>query len=253
MNHCLIDIDNNGIGDHAYAIALPPAFLDEHSDCSPDGSCYLCIPGGELLEGNERTILIPDDSTITILGGSDSSLRSENGIIGRHETLVIRVTINGVPPEPTSTDLAGSVFGLGDNPAEQTMVGQYDACSFGQLEFYPAEGENIWDGVMEVSISTGETSILSMLSEMQNAANDMISGGVNPKHFMFVVPYGTEFQGANDWVAFGYVGGSSSFFNNQWGDSLTSQLHENGHNLGFHHSSEGNVEYGDKTGIMGYR
>lgn len=253
MYHCLIDQDNNGVGDHVYAIALPPDFLHEQSDCSADGSCYLCIPGGQLLDDDERSIFIPENSTITVLEGSGSSLRSETGITGRHETLVVRVAINGIPPEPSSTDLAGSVFGLGDNPAEQTMVGQYDACSYGQLEFYPAEGENIWNGVIEVSILTEETNILSILNVMQNAVDDIIPDGVNPQHFMFVVPHGTVFQGDNNWVAFGYVGGSSTFFNNWWGDSLTAQMHENGHNLGFHHSSEGSVMYGDKSGIMGYR
>lgn len=133
------------------------------------------------------------------------------------------------------------------------MVGQYKACSFDQLEFYPAEGENIWNGVMDVSISNGQTNIQSLLNDMQNAVNDIIPDGVNPRHLMFVVPYGTEFQGVKDWVAFGYVGGSSTFFNNWWGDYLTAQMHENGHNLGFHHSSEGSVQYGDKSCIMGYR
>jgi hypothetical protein len=253
FHHCLIDQDNNGVGDRAYAIALPSDFLDEQSECTADGSCYICIPGGQLLDDEERSIFIPDNSTITVLGGSESSLRSEIGITGQHETLVVRVTINDVPPEPSSTDLAGSVFGLGGNPAEQTMVGQYDACSFGQLEFYPAEGENIWNGVMDVSISNGQTNILSLLTVMQNAANDLLPDGVTPQHVMFVVPYGTMFQGSTDWVAFGLVGGTSSYFNNWWGDYLTAQMHENGHNLGFHHSSEGSVEYGDKTGIMGYR
>jgi hypothetical protein len=203
---------------------------------------------------DERFISIPDNSTITLVEGFGSRQRRLS-ITGNHETLVVRVTINGNGPFPSTTDLAGSVFGLGDNPAAHSMAGQYNACSFGKLQFLPAEGDTIWNGVMNIEISNegGTLSILSMLSDLADAVEAKIPQGMEPRHIMYVVPPGTEFQGVVDWVAFAYLGGYSSYYNNWWGDSLSSTMHEIGHNLGFHHSGEGAELYGDKTGLMGYR
>jgi hypothetical protein len=215
----------------------------------------ISVPGGKLLDDDDEPFVsIPDNSTITVVESFESRQRRLS-ITGNHETLVVRVTIDGNDPDPSTTDLAGSVFGLGDNPAEQTMAGQYSACSFGQLQFYPAVGNNILNGVMNIEISKGggTLSILSLLSDLEVAVEDKMPSNIDPDHIMYVIPHGTEFQGGTAWVAFAYVGGYSSFYNNMWGDYLSSQMHEVGHNLGFHHSSEGFVQYGDTTGLMGYR
>jgi hypothetical protein len=207
-----------------------------------------------LHDEDERFISIPDNSTITLVEGSGSRQRRLS-ITGKHETLVVRVTINDNGPVPSTTDLAGSVFGLGGNPAAQSMAGQYSACSFGQLQFLPAKGDTILNGVMNIEISKegGPLSILSLRSDLADAVEAKIPQGLEPRHIMYVVPPGTEFQGAADWVAFANVGDYRSYFNNQWGDSLSATMHEIGHNLGFNHSGKGPEPYGDKTGVMGQR
>jgi hypothetical protein len=211
----------------------------------------------------ENSIYIPDVSTITVVEGFRSRHRRRlDAITGQHETLVVRVTINDIGPNPLSDALAGSVFGLGGNVPDQTMTGQYNACSFGKLQFYPASGTNIWNGVVDISISGDELKILSLISQgtLSDAVKAIIPSGVSPEHIMYVLPYGTQFpknaagtEFTTNWVAFAYVGGYTSYYNDKWGDYLSSQMHEVGHNLGFHHSSEGSVQYGDKTGLMGYR
>jgi hypothetical protein len=219
------------------------------------GPCYINIPSGEL-HGyeDERFISIPIDSSITLVEEVGFRQR-ELSITGMHQVLVIRVKLNGVLPSPSATDLAGSVFGLGDNPAAQSFVEQYSACSFGQLQFFPAEGNNILNGVMDIEMDKGNgtLSTLSLVSALADAAKAKMPEGMVPDHLMYVLPYGTSFQGNLNWVAFAYVGGHSSFFNDMWGDSLSATMHEIGHNLGFHHSGEGTEGYGDKTGLMGYR
>jgi hypothetical protein len=219
------------------------------------GPCYISIPGGTVHDyGDDRFISFPIDSSITLVDGV--GLRQRRlAITGMHQTLVIYVKINGIPPVPSTTDLAGSIFGLGDNPAAQSMSAQYSACSFGQLQFFPAEGTNIVNGVMDIEINkgSGTLSTLSLLSDLAAAVKVKIPQGMAPRHTMYVLPYGTEFQGSLNWVAFAYVGGTSSYFNDSWGDSLSCTMHELGHNLGFHHSGEGTEQYGDKSSLMGYR
>jgi hypothetical protein len=250
----LIDHDQNGFGGLPYAIDLPFDFLDEHEDCMDNGLCNISIPGGKLHDEDERFISIPDMSTITLVEGFGSRQRRLS-VRGKHKTLVVRVTINGAGPGPSDSDLAGTVFGLGDNPAAQSMAGQYSACSFGQLQFFPAEGDTIWNGVMNIEILTGggTLSILSLLSDLAAAVEDKMPQDVEPRHIMYVVPSGTDFQGVVDWVAFAKVGDYSSYFNNWWGDSLSSTMHEIGHNIGLHHSGEGTEPYGDTSGVMGSR
>jgi hypothetical protein len=219
------------------------------------GPCYINIPGGELHGYEEgRFISIPVDSSITLVEAAGVR-RRELAITGSKQTLVIRVKLNGVQPTPSATVLAGSAFGLGGKPAAQTLVGQYNACSFGQLQFFPAEGTNILNGVMDIDIKKGNgtLSTLTLLSDLAAAATAKMPAGMNPNHIMYVLPYGTAFQGNKNWVAFAYVGGRSSYFNNMWGDSLSATMHEIGHNLGFRHSGEGDNDYGDQTNLMGYR
>ncbi len=62
------------------------------------------------------------------------------------------------------------------------------------------------------------------------------------------MPAGT----AGDWIAYGYSGWSRTVFNNEWCGYVSSAVHEIGHNLGLSHSAKGNVEYGDKQGMMGF-
>ena len=42
-----------------------------------------------------------------------------------------------------------------------------------------------------------------------------------------------------------------SVYSDTWCNSVSSQLHEVGHNLNFGHASEGTAEYGDQSGMMG--
>jgi hypothetical protein len=48
------------------------------------------------------------------------------------------------------------------------------------------------------------------------------------------------------------MNGGLSVYNDELCTSVSSQMHEIGHNLNLGHSSQGNDKYGDQTGMMGY-
>jgi len=69
--------------------------------------------------------------------------------------------------------------------------------------------------------------------------------------------------GTGTWVAYAFVNHKFSFYNNLWCSSVSSQMHEVGHNLGMGHSGKfvqvsnndddkKYVTYADRTGVMGF-
>lgn len=256
---CIIDEDKNGYGDMAYAINLPDDFIELHKAEIGSG-LFINIPGGQVNYEDEPFIEFPGNATISVVDGfgSQNDGRQLNSITGDRWILVVRVSINNKSPDPSSLELAGAIFGVGPgwNIPAQSMAGQYSDCSFGQLEFFPVTGNsNVKFGVVDVAIYSNDDNVLNMRQNMLNAANTATSNSLNksPDHIMYVVAGGTKYKGSDVWVAFAYLGGKSSFFNNDWGKRLSSEMHEIAHNFGFQHSSEDTVEYGDQTDMLGYR
>lgn len=52
-------------------------------------------------------------------------------------------------------------------------------------------------------------------------------------------------------ASFSNTNGVKSWYKDTFGSSPFIQMHEIGHNLGFFHSGEGNIDYGDPTDVMG--
>ena len=73
----------------------------------------------------------------------------------------------------------------------------------------------------------------------------------NFDHILFCLPEGTISEGKN-WIAYAYRYTKFSFFNDDWCGSITSKMHEVGHNFGNGHSGEGEEgPYEDRTCVMG--
>jgi len=134
---------------------------------------------------------------------------------GEKTVLVFRITANDVVPTKTAAEVSDGVFGTtGD---EVTLTSQYSACSYGQLNFAAASGQELADltdghaGVINISVVTVNSSMLeaeinnAVIVKAQDTANDGLGLDLaDYDHIMFHVPLGTEItaNGGTGWVAF---------------------------------------------------
>ena len=192
-------------------------------------------------------------STIHPTAAAPSSPRS---------VLVVRILGDSGAEEPVETKarLAGAVFGMGNETLSNSMLAQFNRCSFGQLDFIPADGHPlISNGVMDVALSFTlegrnvdtdrylfheETAALLGVNSLETAFD----------HVMFCVAAGTVFSfgsRSREWTALG-LRETYSYFNSKFlrCDKLSALMHEMGHNLGLHHSGERDSQFGDTTGVV---
>ena len=285
---CTFDDSQEAVGGMAYKINLPGAFVNENRKCIVNGACYVDIPGGQVLDDDisEPTIEFPEATVMSVKDKSKSDSERSRKLLttGSNPVLVVRVQASDSSCDPTSEELAGSVFGIGNQALSHSMVSQYYSCSQEQFTVHPIDGNNVVNGVLDVTISEKAwgTNIFSITNTMFQAASAAVGSSLSetPRHIMYCVPYGTTYSGSKNWVAFAHVGGYNSWYNDNWCNMLSAQvsalnslclsstkasvclttlyflifqMHEIGHNLGMQHSNENGQSYGDQTGLMGFR
>lgn len=178
---------------------------------------------------------------------------------GTLNTLVVRVNANDNSPPP-ATDLSEDIFG-----DEYCLKSQYNKCSYGKLqiqEYVPGTVSDVptafeAPGVIDIYVdANAEGNYYQNMQSLANTALQEKLGTPNPGSIfdlvLFCMPPGME-----KWLAYAYMGRWDSYYNNDWCQAVTSQMHEVGHNIGLHHSGEyfgaDNAKaYGDGTGIMGF-
>jgi len=177
---------------------------------------------------------------------------------GSLNTLVVRVVANDSQP-PIATALSEDIF---NDP--YCLKSQYAACSYGKLtiqEYEPGDGisnvPTVAPGIVEVNIQTNaiglsKESIEDLAKAELNKLLDTDDPGSMFDIVMFCMPPGT-----GNWLAFARIGDWASSYNDDWCQSISSQMHEVGHSIGLHHSGENTgtdsaQEYGDQTGYMGF-
>ncbi len=178
-----------------------------------------------------------------------ANLNTSPGTPQTRSVLIVKVIANDTQSTLSIAQLSDSVFG---NQGDRVnLKSQYLACSNGKLEFIPATGENITDGVIEVVIDEAvagkshehiKNATLSALTQQLGAAPES-----QYQHIMIAIPPGTQ----GSWTAYATINGGLSVYNDRWITSVSAQMHEIGHNLNLGHSSEGTDLYGDRTGVMG--
>ncbi len=187
-------------------------------------------------------------------------LRAEiAGTLDTRKVLVVRVVDvdgDGRGPDADAEKLQEDIF-IG----KVCLKTQYEACSHDQVlieqatEFSSSLENNVEvQGVVDVHINAiaklGNYKALEF--EAVTAANSTY-GEKYPlaetfDHVMFCQPGGT-----GDWLAYAYVNDWRSFYNNEWCQRVSAQMHEIGHNLNLAHSGLPNdIVYADKSGMMGF-
>ena len=177
---------------------------------------------------------------------------------GSLTTLVVRVKANDREP-PAAAALSEDIFF-----DDVCLKSQYDKCSYGKLKIEEYDGSNTnlptpnATGVIEIDVEVNAEG--NTKEEIQRIVNTKLKEmlGVNdPRNVgidlvMFCMP-----PGMGSWLAYAYIGRWDSYYNNDWCQAVSSQMHEVGHSIGLHHSGEydgtsSQQEYGDQSDMMGY-
>uniref|UniRef100_A0A7S1B5D5 Peptidase M11 gametolysin domain-containing protein n=1 Tax=Corethron hystrix TaxID=216773 RepID=A0A7S1B5D5_9STRA len=133
------------------------------------------------------------------------------------------------------------------------MKSQFKACSYGKLTFdavpdRPSVG--LKDGVMTVRLNKdvrGNEPYTVQNWVRAELFRRLGSSYLKYDHLAFCMP-----PGMGLWLAYGYVPGTLTVYNDEWCGRVSAQMHEVGHNLGFDHSGTVRGEYDDTSGMMGY-
>lgn len=163
---------------------------------------------------------------------------------GTLDTLVLRVTGgNNSVMDASPSQLRSDIF-----TDEFCLATGYAACSKNQLIIAPTnKGTNGVVDVRVTSIPNGSND--DELREQAVSKATQTYGQLTPQFDLVMVCLP---PGSGNFVAYAYVNGYLSVYNNFWCTRASAQMHEVGHNLGLGHSNEGEEVYGDQSSMMGY-
>jgi hypothetical protein len=221
-------------------------FIQSFKKGRPQDECF--IPPGQTRfltnvvntdnqEGNERRNLANVDHT------------------GDRRILVVRVIADDKSTTASVSDLRMDVFDDLVNVATQ-----YKACSHDKLNFRKANNRALTgnSGGGNTGISGGVTTVRVPVStdEGDSAMRNAIVGILNDNfgvsspsqladHVMLCLPADTM-----NGIAYAGVGSWMSVYNNEWCSSVSTQMHEIGHNLNLAHANENGNTYNDQTGMV---
>jgi len=173
---------------------------------------------------------------------------------GVMRTLVLRVTDNlGDQPENNAQKISDLIFGthkltLTDNL--NSLASMYDRCSGGKMMFVPVTGQDVVDGILEITVETNMTGMgtLTAASWTQDTFNEL-NEELNIEFDVYSMIMPSTVPGGGGLAA---MGGDHQMYYSGAENSLELLVHEFGHNLGFHHSGvPDGSEYGDGSCMMG--
>ena len=251
--------ESDGRGDMTYQLDLPEDFLSANMDEIMTGTAQICIPGGRAVRSvngeTDSMIIIPPGADIQMVGVSLFRRQLQVSGFGVRKTLVVRAVGTDGGPDESRDLLAGALFGIGPEPLENNMRAQFQRCSFGQIDFLPANGfPQIVNGIMDVNVGyrmDGKeiSQVEDDIVEKTEDALGLYALSTEFDHVLFCIPPGVRKDG-DSWTAYASRPGWRSVYRSKYCASLSMLMHEIGHNLGLQHSNEGSKEYGDQTGYV---
>lgn len=233
-------------GDLSYDLSLPQSFIDANHDLD-QGFTHISIPGGCI---NGTTVTYPSNATISVLPEQHRHLEKKKE--GNLTVLFVRVTQQRDTPHPANFKVLETLWS--NRPG--SFVEQMNECSFGKLNFQKAEGPGIRNGMYEIDLDYSIEDMRHRDVERRIIPKlDVIGGESAFDHVIYCLPGGTRDRantGNKNWVAYALLNHGRSVYNEAHCGSLTTTLHEVGHNLGLHHANQDGFGYADITGNMGY-
>ncbi|CAJ1957538.1 unnamed protein product [Cylindrotheca closterium] len=153
--------------------------------------------------------------------------------------------------DPTTCNTYGNDADLGGGP--ETGNSACCVCGGGTTSNY---NNNVIDGVFEINVPVAASSLTS--SQLEDVAMNELESQFGSSNLedqfdliMLCLPPGTT---DGNWVAYAGLPGYVSVYNDDACLYPSVQMHEVGHNVGLTHASDNtdvDVEYGDRTGMMG--
>ena len=222
LYRCITDEAQEGDGESEmfYSINLPTAFVNAHNITLDSGLSTICIIGGSAVRtefGKPDYVVLPSNPNIYFVA-SRASRQRRLAQTGTRTVLFVRVTAPNSLQSNTDATLAAETFGTGSQ--KNSMRSQYIACSAGRLSFVAASGNaKISNGVITISLpsSVNSANIFSLENSVKTAVKDALvvsDLGTSFSNIMVCMPYGTTYSGQKDWLAYAYVNGQYSYFNN---------------------------------------
>ncbi|KAI2496201.1 Gametolysin peptidase M11 [Fragilaria crotonensis] len=236
------------------------------------GATTIYVPGGAFIDDHTSELVVPSAARVKIgrrkklgsLRGSASrhanvmdrtSMSGNRRLLstGRRTVIVIRIVAIDSATTASEAQLSDDIFGTSGDGLN--LKSGYNFCSYGQLQFEPlSTNERVGaDGVYTVYLRNTYV-VGSSSGKVYDAALAQVTAdlGKSPNlladHVMFCIPPGTT----GGWIAYAAPNHWMSVYNDKWCQYPSSGMHELGHNLNLHHSGEGNDEYNDQSGLMGY-
>jgi hypothetical protein len=229
---------------------LPKHILDSYEmELKAPGRKSISIEGARLPKMNRATGIYPSGEifaphgTRVFIEESDSESRTEiSRYEGKKKVLVIRVRALDAETTLSQAILSERIFGDGSNIQQKdpklpatTLAKTYRECSMGKLDFVPAKGYDIVNGIGFVDIEMNVKNATT--SDVENA----ITVEVKKKygrfedydHVMYCFPAGTLTKNLHGWIAYGYMKFYRSNYNDLWCGQNSAVTHEIGHNIGF--------------------
>lgn len=155
---------------------------------------------------------------------------------GTRKVIVLRVISgsdrNRISPSLSRQQIRDSIFGDPKNPGKCSFKTQYARCSQGQLNFVPASfrgsSYGVFDLIMTTSLKNRALSLDTQAS-LNRAFIAKFGDTSQYHHIMYCLPRGM-LQG--EFVALAGNNDNVSFFSDPWCGSMSSTMHEIGHNMG---------------------
>jgi len=175
--------------------------------------------------------------------------------MGALNTLVVRViTKDGVEPDKSAAEISSDVF-----TGKSCLKSQVEACSYSKAIIQPAKEESVvytgvsYPGIVDLPIDVNARDGDRDIFDEKAWEASVARWGEEMEDFDLALycqpPTGTDAD--NEWSAYAYINYKWSMYNNDKCGMVSVQMHEVGHSWGLAHSSFGDKERGDVTGVMG--